>query len=316
MPHHTARTEDHSMLNIPTDVLRTLLAVVDMRSFTKAAQSLGVTQPAVSAQIKRLQFLLGFDVLDKSAPGVSLTPRGEIVVNNARRLLSVNDEILLLTSGHNPGQTIRIGIPVDYAGSRIPAALSRFRERWPDVSYNVGSAPVEEMLRDLQHGVLDIVLATFTERPTIEARHIWTQELVWVHGDAVKLDPDGPVPLVSYGGESTCHRAAVATLHRAGLDCNFVFTSQSNASLLAAVAADFGVMAVPRGRAIRNSLVIWEDSPLPKLPKLYCALVVREGGDRTAVEELADYLEEQIRVEPNSLGFAGGPPRPALESTK
>jgi DNA-binding transcriptional LysR family regulator len=293
------------MLNIPTDVLRSLLAVVDVRSFTKAARLLGVTQPCVSGQIKRLQFLLGFDVLDKSAPGVSLTPRGEIVVNYARRLLSINDEILHLTSGHMPKQTIRIGIPVDYAGSRIPAALSRFRDRWPDVSYNVGSAPVDEMLHDLRHGVLDIVLATFAERPTIEARHIWTQELVWVHSDTVKIDPDGPVPLVSYGGDSTCHCVAVATLHRAGLDCNFVFTSQSNASLLAAVAADFGVMAVPRGRAIRNNLVIWEDSPLPKLPELYCALMVREGGDRTAVEELADYLEDQIRVEPNSLGFVG-----------
>jgi DNA-binding transcriptional LysR family regulator len=293
------------MLNIPTDVLRTLVAVTEMRSFTKAAQLMGVSQPAVSAQIKRLQFLLGFDVLDKSAPGVSLTARGEIVVNNARRLLSINDEILHLTSGHMPVQTIRIGIPVDYAGSRIPAALSRFRERWPEVSYNVGSAPVAEMLRDLQHGVLDIALATFTERPTIEARHIWTQELVWVHSDAVKLDPDGPVPLVSYGGDSTCHRAAVATLHRAGLDCNFVFTSQSNMSLLAAVAAGFGVMAVPRGRAVRNNLVIWEDGPLPKLPELYCALLVREGGGRTAIDELADYLEDQIRAEPNSLGFVG-----------
>ena len=293
------------MLNIPTDVLRTLLAVVDMRSFTKAAQSMGVSQPAVSAQIKRLQVVLGFEVLDKSAPGVSLTPRGETVVKNARRLLSINDEILHLTSGHMPGQTIRIGIPVDYAGSRIPAALSRFRERWPDVSYNVGAAPVEEMLRELQHGVLDIVLATFTERPTIAARHIWTQELVWVHGDAVKLDPNGPVPLVSYGGDSACPRIAVAALHRAGLDCNFVFTSHSLVSLVAAVAAGFGVMVVPRGRAIRNNLVIWEDSPLPRLSELYCALVVREGGDRTAVEELADYLEDQIRVEPNSLGFAG-----------
>jgi DNA-binding transcriptional LysR family regulator len=291
------------MLNIPTDLLRTLVAVVELRSFTKAAQSLGVTQPAVSAQIKRLQYLLGYEVLDKSAPGVSLTPRGEMVVANARRLLSINDEILHLTSGQLPGQTIRLGIPVDYAGSRIPAALRRFRERWPDVSYNVGSAPVDEMLGDVQHGVLDIVLALFTEKPTIEARHIWTQELVWVHSDAVKLDPDGPVPLVSYGGDSTCQRLAVAALHRAGLDCNFVFTSQSNASLLAAVAAGFGVMAVPRGRAIRNNLVIWEDAPLPKLPELYCALVVPEGGSRTAVEELADYLKDQILAEPNSLGF-------------
>jgi DNA-binding transcriptional LysR family regulator len=308
-----AKAGANFMLNIPTDLLRTLVAVVEMRSFTKAAHSLGVTQPAVSAQIKRLQYLLGYEVLDKSAPGVSLTPRGEVVVNNARRLLSINDEILHLTSGHMPEQTIRFGIPVDYAGSRIPAALSRFRERWPDIGYTIGSAPVEEMLRDLRQGVLDIVLALFTEKPTIEARHIWRQDLVWVHSDAVKLDRDGPVPLVSYGGESTCHRAAVAALHGAGLDCNFVFTSQSNVSLLAAVAAGFGVMAVPRGRALRNNLLIWEDTPLPKLPDLHCALVVREGGGRTAIEELADYLKDQIRMEPNSLGFVGALPGASAE---
>jgi DNA-binding transcriptional LysR family regulator len=302
------------MLNIPTDLLRTLVAIVDLRSFTKAAQALGVTQPAVSAQIKRLQYLLGYEVLDKSAPGVSLTPRGEIVVNDARRLLSINDEILHLTSGHMPGQTIRVGMPLDYAGSRIPAMLSRFRERWPDVSYNVQSAPEEEMLRDLRHGDLDIVLALFTEKPTMKARHVWTQELVWVHGDAVELDPDGPVPLVSYGGESACHRAAVAALHRAGLDCNFVFSSHSNVSLLAAVAAGFGVMAVPRGRAIRNKLAIWDDAPLPKLPELHCALLVREGGERTAIEELADYLKNQIRAEPDSLGL-GSAPGPASYPT-
>src|SRR4051794_8882453 len=80
---------DSAMVNIPTDLLRTLISVVDLRSFTKAAQALGVTQPAVSAQIKRLQSLLTFDILDKSAPGVILTPRGEIVVTYARRLLSI-----------------------------------------------------------------------------------------------------------------------------------------------------------------------------------------------------------------------------------
>ena len=76
------------MTNIPTELLRTLIAVVDVRSFTRAAQSLGVTQPAVSAQIKRLQMMLGGDLFDKSAPGVTLTPKGESVVNYARRLLS------------------------------------------------------------------------------------------------------------------------------------------------------------------------------------------------------------------------------------
>jgi DNA-binding transcriptional LysR family regulator len=271
-----------------------------MRSFTKAAQSLGVTQPAVSAQIKRLQYLLGYEVLDKSAPGVSLTPRGEIVVNNARRLLSINDEILQLTSGHMPGQSIRLGIPIDYAGSRLPGTLVRFRRQWPDISYNVSSGPVDDMLRDLKQGELDLVLGLFTDAPAIAARHVWTQKAVWVHSEATTLDAAGPVPLVSYGGDSACQRLAVAALHRAGLDCNFVFTSHSLMSLMAAVAAGFGVMVVPRGRAVRNKLSIWDDSPLPALPDIYTALFVRDGGDRAAIEQLADYLKDEIRVEPNS----------------
>jgi DNA-binding transcriptional LysR family regulator len=288
------------MLNIPTDLLRTLVAVTELRSFTKAAQSLGVTQPAVSAQVKRLQYLLGYEVLDKSAPGVSLTPRGEIVVSNARRLLSINDEILQLTSGHVPGQSVRVGIPIDYAGSRLPGTLVRFRRQWPDISYNVSTGPVDDMLRDLKQGELDLVLGLFTEEPSVAARHVWTQRTVWVRSEATELDPEGPVPLVSYGGDSACQRIAVAALHRAGRDCNFVFTSHSLVSLMAAVAAGFGVMVVPRGRALRNKLAVWDDAPLPELPDIYTAIFVRDGGDRAVIEELADYLKDEIRVEPNS----------------
>src|SRR4029077_904528 len=113
------------MLNIPTDLLRTLVAVVDLRSFTKAAQSLGITQPAVSAQIKRLQYLLGYELLDKSAPGVSLTPRGEMVVTQSRRMLSINDQIAQLGGGQLTAQTVRVAMPGDFAGTRIPATLAR-----------------------------------------------------------------------------------------------------------------------------------------------------------------------------------------------
>src|SRR5262249_60453106 len=103
-----------AMLIIPIDLLRTLISVVALRSFPKAARSRGVTQSAVSAQIKRLQSLLGYELLDKRAPGVSLTPRGEFVVNQARRLLSINDEILQATGGR-ASKTFRGGSPGAYA---------------------------------------------------------------------------------------------------------------------------------------------------------------------------------------------------------
>lgn len=279
------------MLNIPTDLLRTLITVIDLRSFTKAARALGVTQPAVSAQIKRLQSLLGYELLDKRAPGVSLTPRGEFVVTQARRLLSINDEILQATSGR-AAKTLRVGIPGDYAGSRVPEKLARFRLRWPAINFIVSSGTSEQLLRDLAQGDVDVVMAVTDTPPAIKPRHLWRRQAVWVHSPATRVDPDTPVPLVCYGEDCACQRVAVAALRQAGRGFEFVYTSRSLVSLAAAVAAGFGVMVMPRGRAVKTDLAIWDDAPLPKLPELYCGIFVRDGVTWKAIEELADFLGE------------------------
>jgi DNA-binding transcriptional LysR family regulator len=286
------------MLNIPTDLLRTLVAVVDMRSFTKAAQSLGVTQPAVSAQIKRLQSLLGYEILDKRAPGVSLTPRGTGVVDHARKLLSINDEIMQAASSGLAARTLRVGIPGDYAGSRIPATLAKFRQRWPGIGFVVSSDSPDNLLRGLSQGDLDVVMTITVSQPEIEPRHLWMRKVVWVHGNMATLDLTGPVPLVCYAEDCACQDVAVAELRRAGRECNFVFTSFSLVSLAAAVKAGFGVMVMPRARALRNGLSVWKDAPLPQLPELYCGIFIRDGGNRTAIEELADDLMADLKPEP------------------
>ena len=294
------------MQNIPTDLLRTLIAVVDLRSFTKAAQMLGVTQPAVSAQIKRLQSLIGYELLDKSAPGVSLTQRGLAVVAQARRMLAINDEILQVSNGHSAVQTLRVGIPGDYSGSRIPATLARFRLRWPDIGFTVTSGSADNMLRSLKQGELDVVMAVTDTPPVTKPRHVWMRQAVWVRSDATKVDPDRPVPLVAYAEDCACQRVAVAALSQAGRRCDFVFTSASLTSLAAAVSAGFGVLAMPRGRALRNNLYIWEDPPLPALPQLFCGIYVREGEARSAADELADYLDTDLRAEPQPPNYETG----------
>lgn len=303
------------MLNIPTDLLRTLTTVVDLSSFTKAAKALGVTQPAVSAQIKRLQSLLGYDLLDKRAPGVILTTRGEFVVNQARRLLAINDGILRSTSGGRVSKTLRVGIPGDYAGSRVPEKLARFRLRWPAINFIVSSASSEQLLRELAQGDLDVAMAVTETPPAIKPRHSWMREAIWVRSAATRIDPKGPVPLVCYGDDCASQRVAVAALRQAGRTWEFVYTSRSLVSLAAAVLAGFGVMVMPRGRALKNGLTVWEGAPLPKLPELYCGIYVREGGTSNEIEDLADSLED-LRNEPMELDeqTAGGTVAPIRTS--
>jgi DNA-binding transcriptional LysR family regulator len=286
------------MMNIPTDLLRTLVAVVDLRSFTKAAQSFGVTQPAVSAQIKRLQFLLGFELLDKSAPGVSLTLRGQEVVKAARQMLSINDHILSLTGGGHAARTLRVCVSGDFIGARIPTLLAGFRKRWPFVRFIVNGASFEQVQRGLQMGELDLAVAVAKTEPSIPSRHLWTDPAVWVRSAATQIDPHLPVPLVSLGEECSCRYTAVQALNRVGRTCEFVYTSRSIVGLEAAVVAGMGVMVLPRSRVGDTCLSIWENPPLPELPNLYCGVFLREGSNWAPLEELADEIGEAVRPRP------------------
>jgi DNA-binding transcriptional LysR family regulator len=284
------------MTNIPTELLRTLVAVVDLRSFTKAAQSLGVTQPAVSAQIKRLQGLLGTDLLDKSAPGVMLTSAGELVVNYARRLLLINDQILDFAAPRPTSQTLRIGATGDFTASNISHGLACFRARNPQLKFIVVCGLLDDMLREMREGNLDVVVWVSPTAPSFEARHSWTEELVWVRGATMKLDDASPVPLVSYGEECPFTRSMVATLNSIGRDSELVFMGSSVAGLGTAVAAGIGVSALLRNSANLPGVVIWEDAPLPKLPEFFCGIYVRSGGDSDDRDQLADTLATALRL--------------------
>src|ERR1700691_2154881 len=112
------------MTNIPTDLLRTFVLVVELRSFTRAAKAQGMTQPAVSAQIRRLQFLLGVELFDKSSPGVMLTPIGQNVIESAHRLLSVNDRIVQMASPGSPAELVRLGVRHDSMGEQLAEMLA------------------------------------------------------------------------------------------------------------------------------------------------------------------------------------------------
>jgi DNA-binding transcriptional LysR family regulator len=295
------------MTNIPTELLRTLVAVVDLRSFTKAAQSLGVTQPAVSAQIKRLQALLGTDLLDKSAPGVTLTSAGELVVNYARRLLSINDQILDFAAPRTVSQTLRIGMTGDFLAANISRGLACFRARHPRQRFFVQNGLLDDTFRDLREGNLDVVVWVSPTGPTFEPRHSWAEELVWVRGATLRLDETGAVPLVSYGEECPFTRGMIAALNSIGRDVDLIVMTSGIAGLGAAVASGVGLSALPRNCAGIPDVSVWENAPLPKLPDMFCGIYVRPGADSADRDRLADGLARALRL-PSRL--AGDQPVP------
>ncbi len=290
---------DDGMINIPTELLRTLVAVVDHKSFTRAAHTLGITQPAVSAQIKRLQILLGTEIFDKNAAGVVLTPAGEAVITYARRLLSINDQILNVTAPAPVTRTLRLGTTGDYFSPFLPRALASFRKRWPYRRFNLVSGTNGQLLHDLRAGELDLAVILTPDKPERDARHHWTEEMVWARGAAMPEPIDDPVPLVTRGEHWMNHRMGVAALEKAGRTYEITMTAPTILSLMSAVRHGLGVMPFARRRIGNADLAICDERTLPKLPDIVCSIYVSEAGDVEAFNELADCVADVIRPAPD-----------------
>ncbi|TIV77748.1 MAG: LysR family transcriptional regulator, partial [Mesorhizobium sp.] len=113
------------------DLLKTFLAFVEGGSLAKAASAVGRTPSAVTAQMQRLEEIVGEPLLIPQGRGRGLTPAGEDLVGHARRILAVHTEAWLALKGARAGGRIAIGTTQDFADHGLPDLLRAFAASHP-----------------------------------------------------------------------------------------------------------------------------------------------------------------------------------------
>jgi DNA-binding transcriptional LysR family regulator len=272
-------------INIPTDLLRTFVAIHELGSFTKTAQLLELTQPAVSAQMKRLESIIGADLIEKNLLGVRLTEVGLEVLRLGRRILSVNDQIVS-SGGQQAGpQSVRIGIPNIFAPAKLARILSECRGKAGAARLQVCCEHSKGLLRGVRSGYLDMIFLLGSEEDMQGALATWSEDLVWVRSADFVLEPDAVVPLVSSPNLLLPDRMAMAALEQANRRYEIVFTAFDTLARRAAAAAGLGYFPMARS-LVSAPLVIEEPGVLPPLPAATMGIIVREDLDTTGMAPL------------------------------
>jgi DNA-binding transcriptional LysR family regulator len=120
-----------------TKQLAAFCAVVDRRSFSQAAAALGVTQPAVSQQVRALEKRVGRQLLDRSGRNVAPTDDGSRLYRSAQRVLAAEEQLLAELSEGSEGPltgTLRVGASTGPAAIVVPLLLCEFAQAHPDVA--------------------------------------------------------------------------------------------------------------------------------------------------------------------------------------
>lgn len=169
--------------------VRSLVAVAETESFTRAAERLGVTQSAVSHSIRALENLLETQLIERSGKRIALKQEGVVLLRRFRHALqeleSASEDLAMLKRW---GQgRLRIGATHTLCNYVIPQVLSEFKKLYPRCEIHIQSGDTSELMRNLEDSDIDLVLGISGRGPT------WTRfEKVFVDEMIFVVAPDHP----------------------------------------------------------------------------------------------------------------------------
>ncbi len=289
-----------SRLLFDLDVLRSFVTGVELGSFAKAADRVGRSTSAVSAQLKKLEEQAGTPIFRKAGRGLALTEAGETMLTYARRLLDLNDEAAVAIRGGELEGWVRLGLQEDFGETLLPQVLGRFARAHPKVRIEARVVRNAELVERVTSGRLDLALAWSNGYQSAHCERIAEVPMCWV-GPAEALtgwraDGGEPLPLSVLEAPCLLRDAATRALDHAGIAFRIAFVSPSLGGLWAATAAGLGItIRTPLGLPDKVRRLDGDRSGLPLLPKLDLVLHRAEAEPEPAARRLAAIIVESVK---------------------
>lgn len=281
-----------SMRPLPTELLRTFVVVAQNAGFTAASEQLCLSQSTISQHIRRLEDQVGQPLFERDTRNVRLSQQGEILHRYAQRILQLMDEAMTTVCGPPLNGTVRLGLPEDFASSRLTAVLASFVQRNPGIDLIIKTGLSGELFRELDEGKHDLVFAKRLKdsgRGTL----VRTAALYWCGSATTPLrSRDVAIPIAVHPQPSITRERILAALNSAGLPYRVAVVSGSVMVLHAAVMAGLGVGAFT-GYAIPEGLVRLDEG-LPDLGVLEY-VIDRQRSTSPAIEALEHVLADAAK---------------------
>lgn len=283
--------------------LQAFVAVADELHFGRAAARLHLSQPSLSARIRRLEAELGLQLFNRTSRTVALTPVGQDVLREARRVLAAAESLdrAVLARSDVTGSPLRVGFTGSAASQLLPEVLKRLRRRWPDLQVSLQELT---MFRydQLRAGELDVVFGRLTpaEAPDLYVTVLLEEPRFVALWDGHPLAGRRSVRMADLSADGfitqpeavnpAFHATWLAEQHAHGLPGLVAGEASSIQEFLNLVAAGHGVCLTPAAAASYNP---WPGiTYVPVRDAAPSALsVIRRRGDRdprtTALVEAA-----------------------------
>ncbi len=284
------------------DQLQTFVHVAELGSFTAAADKVGITQPAVSLQIKLLEQRLGVRLIERVGRRAQPTTAGLEFLAHARRMIQEMADAEEAMTPHRNGESgrVRIGSGATACIHLLPLAISRARRKMPGLEIIVRIGNTDDILRDLEANALDLAVVTLpAPGRSFEIEEVYEDELMVVAPRGSVIPDGGPdaaffndKTLLLYDGGNT-RRTIDEWMGQAGLVARPAMEFGSVEAIKELVAAGLGWSILPGMALKRDRADFLEIAPVnPPLVRKLGMVVRRDKHLSRGLREMMKSLRE------------------------
>jgi DNA-binding transcriptional LysR family regulator len=235
--------------------LRVFLAVASEKSFSRAAEKLHRTQPAISLALQRLETELGERLIDRSAKDLVLTDAGRTVIEYARRFDNLSGELHLALAELRDNSAGRLSIGANESTTLyLLRYIERYRKLFPKVKVEVRRSLSSRIPSEIVDGNLELGVISFDPHDErLVSKVIFTDALAFVVSPRHPLAQKKQISLRDLGGEtfiahnviSPYREAVIHQFQRQGVPLNMPIEMPTVETIRRLVQADLGVAFLP-----------------------------------------------------------------------
>ncbi|MBN9669437.1 hydrogen peroxide-inducible genes activator [Roseibium aggregatum] len=294
------------MIGLTMKHLRYFEALSRHGHFGRAAEACGISQPALSVQIKELEELLGAPLIERGARQIRLSGLGEALAERARGILRSVDELGDLARASRGSLTgrLRIGVIPTIAPYLLPRLIKELGARNPDLDIRLRETVTQTLLRDLNEGRMDMaIVALPVSEPALHEEPLCEEEFMLVRA---REDAGKPVPNADglremrllLLEEGHCFRdQALSFCSPATLAPRDLMEGSSLSTLVQMVGAGIGVTLIPEMAVeteTRSAEVAVVRLPAPR-PKRTVGMVWRKSNPLAPqLTEIAEMIRRKV----------------------
>ena len=281
-------------MQLDVESLRTLIAVIDIGSMTRAAEHLDLSQSAVSWKIKRLEERVGRPLLIRDGRTLRPSRDARALLDDARLLVEVHDRAAARLATSELTGTVTLGSNEEVDATRMASLLGRFNRMHPGATIEFVIDHTEKLKSDIQAARVDVAIIQVDDQQLRPGDTVlWSSELRWVTSAEWSYDPSETVPLVTFGDHCFYRALSEPLLDAAGIDHVVAFSGSSLTGVRAAVAAGLGI-GVLAEHYVGDDVVPWgPGDDLPPLPTAHQIIRTVPGETPDVANELVEAISSE-----------------------